>query len=283
MNSLYSRSYTTTTYREGPNRILSRVVFQDNLVDIIASLLVNTPDSTIVNAELTTLRGLSPTGHNSYHCFSQLIGASLYDKIRRTLDLATQNDSSGCQGAVLFETVRGVMGSRGQFSKDAGFDTIENFTNYWNDIYKGSCIFHSNYGRVKRTYPEYYRQLGLDKRSDFLFTRMTNYHVYQCGSELLCLGSLKDTFHQINLAIRLDLENRQIIDASGELSRFPDIICREASKVMIKLRGTMLGRKDESIREIRKLVASGDGCIHMGDMAEEMVLSLDLALRDLKK
>lgn len=282
MNSLYSRSYTTTTWREGQNRILSRVVFLDNLVEIIASLLVSTPDSTIVSAELTALRGLSTTGHNSYQCFSQLISASLYDNIGKTIDVATKNDLSGYHRSILFETFRGVMGSRGQFSKEAGFDTVEDFSNYWAEIYKGKCMFHSNHGRVERTYPEYFVHLGLNRRSDFLFSRTTDYHVYQYGGDLLCCGSLKDTFHQIDLVIRVEPKSRQIVDASGEIFRSPDIICRKACEAVGKLRGTILGPKKETIRDIRKLVASGDGCFHIGDMAEEMVLSLDLALGCIK-
>lgn len=278
MKSLYSRSYATNINREGPRKITSRVLLLDSFVEMVASLTVNTPDSTIISAELCTLRGLSRADHNNYHSFAELTGISLYDKIGKAFDLVTQSDSSGYHRALLVEAFHGVMGSRGQLSEESGFASIYDLSKYWSDVYKNKCMMYSNFDKVERIYPDYFAELALDKRTDFLFSRITDYHVYHIGSELLCCGSLKDTFHQMNVLIRLDPQGRQITDASGEIFRSPDISCRKASEVMSKLIGTSLGPKNELIQDIRKLVVSGDGCFHLGDMAEEIVGCLDLSL-----
>lgn len=281
MKCLYSRSYSVTTYNAGPNRISCRTVFLDNRVEKTASILVNTTDSTIVSADLTTLRGLNLAENNSTQSFSELAGVSLYDRFTRALNHATQNDATGYHNSILLETVRGVITSRGSYSKEAGFATLEDYDEHWAKTHKDSCAYFSNLDKLEKPFRDYFGQLGCESRSEQQLSRVKNYYVYQLGNELLCWASLMDTFHQIELAVRLDPKSMLIVDASGEVVRSPDVVCRQANQVLSDLRGVSFESKRESVRAVRKLVSTGKGCFHMGDMAVELLNCVDLVMNQM--
>ncbi len=165
--------------------------------------------------------------------------------------------------ALVAEAVRGVVQAETYLLRERGFSSPAEYGRYWETMYAGSCRYYSNLDRVKRLWDEY---AGKGERSGQLFLRNKTCLLYTLGqNRYLSVGSLSDTFHELNVRIRTD--GAVILSAEADFLRVPDQVCTEAAQFLTGLAGTDTRHCHK--KDLAGTLGAGQGCIHLIDVVED--------------
>lgn len=167
--------------------------------------------------------------------------------------------------ALVAEAVRGVVQAETYLLKERGFSSAAEYGRYWETMYSASCRYYSNLDRVTRHWDEY---AGTGARSGQLFLRNKTYLLYGLGqNRLLTIGSLADTFHELN--VRLKTDNAVIQSAEADFLRVPDKVCTEAARFLTNLAGMNVRQRQK--KELAGTLGAGQGCVHLIDVIDDAI------------
>lgn len=112
-----------------------------------------------------------------------------------------------------------------------------------------------------------------------IFTRSKHVTCDKTADNLLEVrSSLIDTIHEIELAIYLDIEKREILKAYAVLLRAPYIFCSGVAERAANLSGLNIDRKKISA-VIDELVGGPKGCAQLFDLTLEAVKAVRQGLK----
>ncbi|MBT9172633.1 MAG: hypothetical protein DDT21_01019 [Syntrophomonadaceae bacterium] len=167
--------------------------------------------------------------------------------------------------SLVAEAVRGVVQAETYLLKERGFNSSAEYSNYWENMYAGSCRYYSNLERILHHWDEY---AGSRERRNQLFLRSKTYLLYGLGpNHYLTIGSLVDTFHELN--VRLETNNAVIGLAEADFLRVPDPVCAEAASFLANLAGTDLRHLRK--KDLAHFLGGGQGCIHLIDIIDDCI------------
>ena len=86
---------------------------------------------------------------------------------------------------------------------------------------------------------------------------------------LICKGTMMDTVHLLTLYLKINPADRKITDAEFEMTNYPFQACPLVESKVKGLKGIVLGRG--VIKEISKKVGGQEGCVHLRELAIDLV------------
>ncbi len=99
------------------------------------------------------------------------------------------------------------------------------------------------------------------------FKRILSCSVHVTDKGAITLSRLTDRFHDIELAMLIELENYTIAEAQVKMEKVPYDICRETMEGAKKLVGIFIFHP-AVVREVRKRIKRKDGCTHLFELIE---------------
>jgi len=263
MRCVWQRNFHTAVRNE-KNHLLAETVYQDSRQKMVARLYVDVRTFKILEA---TLEKSGMAGINNTY-LPVLNGMEAYLGVGRKLREALTDLNDPLAIYLFAETVRGVIQAETFLYKERGFSSADAYGRHWEKIYLNACRYYSNLERVTRRWEEYADQ---ENKGGYLFLRSKTFLLYQeATNTYLVLGSLNDTFHEMNVWLR-STEDR--LSCSGEVLSVPDPICREATKFLTALSGTSsLDLLPKKILVER--LGGGQGCTHLQDLVSDSLETL---------
>jgi hypothetical protein len=265
MQCLLQRIIQTRVSRGEGGMIVAETAGMEKGVEQTVILTVE-PDSFLVRkARLETF--VTPANEAIIH-LQQLRGVKAYLDGGSGLKSALKS-LDGPVAALVAEAVRGVVQAETYLLNERGFKSPAEYNRYWETMYSGYCRYYSNLDRVKHQWDEY---AGSGKKSGQLFLRSKTYLLYRLGpNHYLAIGSLVDTFHEIN--VRLETNNAVIRLAEGNFLRVPDQVCTEAARFLTNLEGIDIRLCQK--KELAGSLGGGHGCIHLIDVINDAIDALN--------
>jgi|GEM_PF-233149 len=271
MRCVWQRNFHTAVRNE-KKHLLAETIYQDSKQKMVARLVVDIRTFRISKA---TLERFGPEGKDNTN-LPRLNGLEAYLGAGRKLREALKEVSDPMAAYLFAETVRGVIQAETFLYKERGFSSVAEYGRHWEKIYLNACRYYSNLERVTRRWEEYADQ---ESRGGYLFLRSKTYLLYQESADTyLVLGSLNDTFHEMNVWLR---SAGARLTCDGEVLSVPDDVCREATIFLQSLNGVNLfaALPKKSLVEI---LGSGQGCTHLQDLVSDSLETLQgyLSLTD---
>lgn len=268
MNNILQRHWLTTVRRVVPGNFLeARTVYCGTDCEVGALLKVDAVSFTVVeaiwenysppvaNMDIPSLRGIKAYFDCGPALKEALAGLGAFPR------------------AIFADTVRGVIQAETFLYNERGFASAEEYSNYWEKFYAGSCRYYSNLHRISRKWYEYVSHMRISN----LFNRFKAQAIYRetNGNYRVC-SQLSDSFHELNVEIILN-EDLVTTECRGTLLRVPDPVCREAAVFLGQMVGQQAGV--QSKKQIAGLLGQGDGCVHLIDMISEAFESIAIATK----
>ena len=101
-----------------------------------------------------------------------------------------------------------------------------------------------------------------------IFNRFKNTQVELIDDNTLkVISTMTDTYHEIIVTLKVNISDSNIIEASAQFLRQPDVMCKETAKFIEKLVGVSLGRG--ITKNAIALIGGTSGCTHIVDMVLE--------------
>lgn len=201
----------------------------------------------------------------------QLVGIEAYFNSGKALREALAPLQDPFANNLFIESVRGIIQAETFIFTERGFSSPEAYQDYWDTFYVNSCHYFSNLERVTQGWFEH---IGYSNRNGNLFNRMKTQTLYLKEDSYLLAGHLNDSFHSVCIELELGKDGHTVKKAQGELLRAPDLVCREASELMVELTGKKLDGLNK--KEFALLLGGGNGCVHLIDLVSDALETLKL-------
>jgi len=269
----FQRYWHTSIYRNGEKHLTGTTNYNDSNYELTASMLVNCNNFVIQDAFLERYRSTERTIKMQRIPDLEGIEAYFGSGPRLRESLKTINDPVAA--SLFAETVRGIIQAETFLLRERGYASPEEYSKYWDDFYAGSCRYYSNLDRISCSWSDY---AGGDEREHSLFTRFKSQHLFKLRSNMyLVVGSLSDSFHELNIILEVNLPDCRVLSAKGTFTRVPDAVCRESAAYLTELKEKEL--TGLSKKEIAGLLGKNQGCIHLIDIIHDAATTLALFIK----
>lgn len=262
MKNVFQRNWYTEVQR-GDNQLLkAKTSYVDTYREAAAHLFVDVNTFIIQEALWEEQRSSQPITARSLHV-TPLCGSEAYFGSGPVLKEAAVFLKDPLAIALFSETVKGIIEAETFLLNERGFTSEHDYEDKWRDFYSGSCRYASNLDSVTKTWYEY---VGESQRAGNLFVRFKTQSLYNLGeNRCLLTGNLSDSFHEVN--VRLKLDEFIVTEADGILLRSPDLVCREAAALLANLQGVDL--RGIAKKDLASLLGKGQGCVHVIDLVSD--------------
>lgn len=269
MKNLFQSNWYTEVRHSDKKHLRAVTSYLDTYREAAAQLLIDINSFIIKEAIWEEQRSTEPIS-NKTHQVTPLLGKEAYLSSGRMLKEAAAFLNDPLAVALFTETIKGIIQAETFLWEERGYSSEEEYENKWTDFYSGSCRYYSNLDRISKSW---YTHVGQSKRDGNLFVRFKTQSLLGLGDDqYLLTGNLSDSFHELNLNIKLN--GFTIEDTDGILLRAPDQVCKEAADLLNNLQGINL--HDINKKEIAGILGKGQGCVHLFDLVNDCAQILKL-------
>ncbi|AET68603.1 Protein of unknown function (DUF2889) [Desulfosporosinus orientis DSM 765] len=269
MKNLFQRNWYTEVRRSDTRLLEAKTSYVDTYRETVAHLLVDVNSFIIKEATWEEQRSSGPL-LNRICQVTPLHGAEAYFGSGPALKNVAAFLEDPLAVALFSETVKGIIQAETFLLSERGYGSEEEYNEKWFNFYLGSCRYYSNLDRVTNSW---YDHVGESKRTGNLFVRFKTQSLFELGAgQYLLTGNLSDSFHEVN--VRLKLDGSVVQEADGVLLRAPDIVCREAAPLLENLHSINL--REISKKELAGVLGKGQGCVHVIDLVSDCAQLLAL-------
>jgi len=268
MKSLLQRNWYTEVHRSDNGQLKAKTSYVDTYREAVAHLLVDIHSFIIKEALWEEQRSSKPINARTRQV-TPLHGSEAYFSSGPALKAAAAFLMDSLAFALFSETIKGIIQAETFLLDERGFASEDDYENKWKNFNLGSCRYYSN---LDRTTQGWYDHVGESKRNGNLFVRFKTQSLFELGkSQFLLTGNLSDSFHEVN--VRLKLNKFTVEEADGVLLRSPDLLCREAAALLSNLHGIDL--QGIAKKELAGILGKGQGCVHLIDLVSDCARILD--------
>jgi Protein of unknown function (DUF2889). len=269
MKNLFQRNWYTEVRRSDNKHLKAVTSYLDTYREAAAQLSIDINSFIIADAVWEEQRSVEPISFKSRQV-TPLLGSEAYFSSGPKLKAAETFLNDPLAGSLFSESVKGIIQAETFLWEERGYSSEEEYEDKWTDFYSGSCRYYSNLDRITKSW---FTHVGESKRDGNLFVRFKTQSLLGLGDDqYLLTGNLSDSFHELNINIKL---NRfTVVDADGILLRAPDPVCREAADFLKNLHGINL--RDINKKETAVILGKGQGCVHMIDLVTDCAQILKL-------
>jgi len=169
------------------------------------------------------------------------------------------------------QAVSAVIQAEAFFYQERGFASEVIYDDYWDEVYKNTCVYYSNLDRVEQRFNEYIKEQrrGLNLFHRYLLTAVEE----TAGASLNIRGHLMDSYHEMALTLKLN-PAYQVSEASATMLRCPAPVCREALTMVDTIKGTPLTTANR--KRYNSTLGGASGCTHIGHLVLEAAHALEI-------
>ncbi len=270
MKNLFQRNWYTEVRRAHEQTLQVVTSYLDTEREAAAQLVLDLNSFIIREAIWEEQRSSGPISFNSRRVIP-LLGSEAYFSSGPKLKEAGAFLNDPLAGSLFSESIKGIIQAETFLWEERGYSSPEEYETKWTDFYSGSCRYYSNPERITRSW---YTHVGNSKRTGNLFVRFKTQSLLGLGdNQYLLTGNLSDSFHDLNLNIKLN--GSTVEDAAGSLRRAPDQVCREAAGLLKNLQGINLQDLDK--KATAGLLGKGQGCVHLIDLVNDCAQILEFS------
>lgn len=256
----FQRSWHVHVERTTKEIITSSCHYLDSVEEKTAVLQVRVKDFSIEKAELLKLRQAEQFTETVIH-IPEIKGVTAYLGSGPELRKALAPLLSSQERELFNQCIIGAFQGETFIFKERGFSTAHQYNQAGEKFMLGTCRYYSNLDRITNSWSDY---IGEPEREQYLFNRFKNQQLMATEREYWLIGSLNDTFHQVNTCLRLRKTDHRVVDAQGQLLRAPDQVCRESSSYLQDLTGIDILQLDK--KELAGRLGAQNGCVHLIDL-----------------
>lgn len=260
MEFLFQRSWHVQVERTANNIITSSCHYLDSVEEKTVVLQVNIKDFSIERAELIKLRHAKQFTQTVID-IPEIKGVTAYLGSGPEVRKALASLLSSQERELFNQCIIGAFQGETFIFKERGFTTAHQYTQAGEEFMRGTCRYYSNLDRITNSWSDY---IGEPERNDYLFNRFKNQQLMATDEEYWLIGSLSDTFHQVNTCLRLRRTDQCVKDAQGQLLRAPDQVCRESNSYLPDLTGIDILQPNK--KELARRLGGQSGCVHLIDL-----------------
>jgi len=269
MKNIFQRNWYTEVRRSKNGLLKAKTSYVDTHREAVAHLIVDVSSLIIQDALWEEQRSLETIKNRSLQV-TPLCGAEAYFSSGPALKEAAAFLNDPLAVALFSETIKGIIQAETFLLCERGFTSEQDYEHTWRNFYSGSCRYFSNLEKVNKTW---FDHVGESKREGNLFVRYKTQSLFDLGeSRYLLTGNLSDSFHEVNIRIKLD--ESTVEEADGVLLRTPDLICRESATLLTNLHGVNL--RGIAKKEFAGILGKGQGCVHVIDLVSDCAQILEL-------
>ncbi len=268
MGLVYTRNWYVTVRwpgRRGDLRVESN--FADTSCERSALLEIAPETLRIRRASWEEYRSQDGRPDPAPHMVEGLSGVEAFFHCGKEIHAALPDDPGGDVADLFKEAVKVVIQAEALFLQERGFAGVEAYAEHLIPKYVyGGCFFGSHSERTPYIVRD---KFAFHHRKDNLFTRYRSLSVYRDEGRYRVIGTINDSYHEMQIALAARAEDFSITEASAALIRGPERVCPGATAVFDRLPGLYLtpaGKKD-----CLRATGSGDGCAHLADLVGEAV------------
>lgn len=269
MKNLFQRNWYTEIRRSDDKHLKAVTSYLDTYREAAARLLIDINSFIIEDAIWEEQRSVEPKSLNSRQV-TPLLGSEAYFSSGPKLKEAGGFLNDPLAGSLFSESIKGIIQAETFLWEERGYSSEKEYEDKWTDFYSGSCRYYSNLDRITKSW---YTHVGESKRDGNLFIRFKTQSLLDLeNNHYLLTGTLSDSFHELNLNLKLN--GLTVEAADGILLRSPDLVCREATTLLSNLHGTKL--QDLNKKEMADILGKGQGCVHLIDLVYDCAQTLEL-------
>ncbi|HBW34044.1 DUF2889 domain-containing protein [Desulfosporosinus sp. BICA1-9] len=262
MKNLFQRNWYTEVRRSDNGLLKAKTSYVDTYREAVAHLIVDVNSFVIQEALWEEQRSTEPINARTLQV-TPLCGSEAYFSSGPALKEAAAFLKDPLAVALFSETIKGIIQAETFLLDERGYTSEQDYENKWIDFFSGSCRFFSSLDRITKTW---YDHVGESKRDGNLFVRFKTQSFFDLGEKrYLLTGNLSDSFHEVNVKIKLD--GFMVEEADGILLRAPDLVCREAAALLVNLHGINL--REVTRKELVSILGKGQGCVHVIDSVSD--------------
>lgn len=276
MELIYQKNWFCSARRIHAGELLAEATILQTDMEATGRLKVDPSSFEIKDARWEIFR--SPGGaFNGSNEEPGLKGENAYFNVGRAIRNAVGDTAGGMVRDLLLECVRGVIQAETFLFQERGFPTLKAYSEHWRKVQVDTCRYQSNLNRVTRWWDEYVDGLqhGLN-----LFNRTKNIAVYLLPDSFLVHCGFSDSYHELGLSSRIDLDGR-VQECSSTYLRAPDQVCFECALLPDGLKGVLL--TECTRKQLAQIVGGPQGCDHLSALVEELRKAITWALTNTRK
>lgn len=271
MECLFQRHWHTEVRRDGEQSLRAETVYHDTVRDLVVGMKIKMGNFLIQEAYVEQHRPVVPS-EEEICMVQELLGIEAYFSSGSLINRALAPYGNPLMSLLFAETVKGVIQAESFIFNERGYQTADDYEQYWRNFYGGTCRYYSNLDRVEQ---DWYQHLGTTSRTGVLFSRFKEQTLYRdSAGQWQLQGTFSDSFHELAVSIVLNPDERTVVDISGCLLRCPDQVCREAAGLLQVLKGAKL--EELSKKNIAGALGRNQGCVHVIDLAYDLAYTLTL-------
>jgi hypothetical protein len=253
MNNLFQRNWYTEVRRSDNGLLKAKTSYVDTYREAVAYLTVDV-NSFIIQEALWEEQRSSKSINARTLQVTPLCGSVAYFSSGPALKEAALFLKDPLAVALFSETVKGIIQAETFLLNERGFTSEQDYEHEWINLYSGSCRYFSSLDRITKTW---FDHVGESIREGNLFVRFKTQSFFHLGKNgYLLTGNLSDSFHEVNVRIKLD--RFMVEEADGVLSNLQGINLRGIAK-----------------KELAGLLGKGQGCVHVIDLVGDCAYILE--------
>ncbi|KUG03854.1 hypothetical protein ASZ90_018751 [hydrocarbon metagenome] len=258
MHYMYHSNINTTVEFLSDDRLKAQCTILSTDQELVGWIITDIKDLNILQAAWEVYR--SPVYTAGYYELPEVVGINAFlqsgPQLKKSLSVPDQQLTR----ELISECIKGVIQAETFFYKERGFRSQEDYEAFWNQVYVDSCLCFSNLDKNEGSWFEY---VGDAPRSHNLFNRSHIVDIYRIEDSFSIMGTFIDSFHELNIQIRIDTEGK-VIAAEAEYTRAPERICYTNSRHMEKLIGCRI--QEFNKKDLILIAGGAEGCSHLADI-----------------
>ncbi|MDR1733164.1 MAG: DUF2889 domain-containing protein [Synergistaceae bacterium] len=261
-----------SVHDEGENALRADCVLLEPDREISAWIRVGVPDLRIRDAGWEIYR--LPGEKYAFGRIPELKGVKAYLNAGPELSAALVPLAGHPCRPLILECVRGVIQSDCFIFRELGYASEQDYDRGFAELYKNSCLSYSNADEWEP------RERFFPRRKGVVFTRVISVLVEDEPDGYRLAVGFRDTHQQLNARLRTD-RSGTVLDAEGNFTLYPDVLCTKTMALIKNLAGLRLAGMSKG--KLGAIVGGPSGCDHLLSMLYRAGETLGSAIeRDLR-
>lgn len=270
LKALFTRYWNSKVWRNGNESLIAQTHYGDHHSEIIVNLKVKTSSFVIEQASVEKYLSdgkilVGPKDITGAPGLVAYLGNG--PQFRKMLD---DNGEDNTTVEIFNDAVRAVIQSETFLIKERGFESMQAYSQYWEQMYAGSCKYYSNLDKITKTWYDNVKNI---QRGNVLYNRFKSQQLYASGLDRYTIsGSLLDPFHTMVVVLEVDRVSKKIINGQVTAPRGLDPICDTVVSEIENLFDHDIFSLTK--KQIVNLLGGKQGCVHLIDFVNESVQTL---------
>lgn len=274
LQPIFTRYWNSKVLRYNDEVLIAQTHYCDDKSELIITFRVNAKSFVIEQASVEKYLSsgkmcVGPINIDGVQGLVAYIGnGSQFKKVMR------ENGMDPVTSEIFNDTIRALIQAETFIITERGFNSMLEYSGYWERMYLNSCRYYSNLDKIKSTW---FDHVNNQHRGNVLYNRFKSQLLFLSESDnFSASGNIIDTFHNMSVFLDVNKTNHRIANAEATMVRVLDQVCSCAASEMKNLFEHDVCSLSK--KQIANLLGAKQGCVHLIDLVNDSVETLKLYL-----